>query len=107
VDSGGVVLPFLNSPGRSSYHIFPILLPIDTDRQAFMDAMRARGIQTSIHYPPVHQFSYYRQRYPGVVLPLTEAVAAREVTLPLYPGMKDADVEYVLVSAFEALASAF
>lgn len=103
--SSGVELPFLDSAGQSSYHLFPVLLPSDANRQAFMDAMRARGIQTSIHYPPVHQFSYYRQRYPGVVLPLTEAVAAREVTLPLYPGMKDDDVEYVLASAFEALAA--
>jgi dTDP-4-amino-4,6-dideoxygalactose transaminase len=102
----GVELPFLNSPGISSCHIFPILLPPEADRRVFMDAMRTRGVQTSIHYPPIHLFSYYRQRYPGVSLPVTEAVAAREVTLPLYPGMKDDDVDYVLVSASEALAEA-
>jgi dTDP-4-amino-4,6-dideoxygalactose transaminase len=71
-----------------------------------MDAMRAKGIQTSIHYPPVHHFSYYRNRYPGILLPITEAVASREVTLPLYPGLKDTDVDDVIVSASEALAVA-
>jgi dTDP-4-amino-4,6-dideoxygalactose transaminase len=100
----GVELPFLSSPGVSSCHIFPLLLPPGANRQVFMDAMRARGVQTSIHYPPIHLFSFYRQRYPNISLPITEATAAREVTLPLYPGMKDNDVDYVLASAREALA---
>jgi dTDP-4-amino-4,6-dideoxygalactose transaminase len=102
----GVEIPFMNSAGESSCHIFPILLPPGANRQAFMEAMRARGVQTSIHYPPIHHFSYYRQRYPGLSLPITEDVAAREVTLPLYPGMKDEDVDYVILSANEALAVA-
>jgi len=68
--------------------------------------MRASGVQTSIHYPPIHHFSYYRQRYSGISLPVTEARCHREVTLPLYPGMKNADVDYVLTSAKEALVAA-
>ncbi len=94
----GINLPFLNSPGQSSYHIFPMLLPEGINRQNFMQEMRKSGIQTSIHYPPVHHFSYYRQRFPGISLPKTESVAAREVTLPLFPGMTDEDVHYVLTS---------
>ena len=65
--------------------------------------MKARGIQTSIHYPPVHTFSYYREIFQGSSLPLTELVGAREVTLPLYPGMSTADVESVAAAAAEAL----
>lgn len=102
----GVQVPFMETPGEPSYHIFPMLLPEDADRRAFMESMRKSGVQTSIHYPPIHQFSYYRQRYAGVSLPITEAVAAREVTLPLFPGMIDEDVDYVLSSASEALADA-
>jgi dTDP-4-amino-4,6-dideoxygalactose transaminase len=95
--------PFRNAGSESSYHIFPILLPEDADRKAFMDHMRAAGIQTSIHYPPIHQFSYYRQEYPGVVLPETESAAKREVTLPLYPTMSDNDVELVVSAVRGAL----
>jgi len=102
----GIELPFTNSLGQSSYHIFPLLLPKEVDRQAFMDIMRARGVQTSIHYPPIHLFSYYRQRYPYVSLPITETVAGREVTLPLFPGMKNADTDYVIDSVGEALSAA-
>jgi dTDP-4-amino-4,6-dideoxygalactose transaminase len=65
--------------------------------------MREAGVQTSIHYPPVHQFSYYQSRYPAVNLPVTEAVAAREVTLPLYPAMTEEDVDIVLTSVGESL----
>ena len=102
----GIELPFVRAPGESSHHILPILLPEDADRQAFMDAMRDAGIQTSIHYPPVHQFTYYRGRYPGVSLPVTERLAAREATLPLYPTMKDEQVDMVLTAAAIALAIA-
>lgn len=102
----GIELPFADAQGESSNHILPVLLPEDADRQAFMDAMREVGIQTSIHYPPVHQFSYYRGRYPGLSLPVTEKLAAREVTLPLYPTMSDEQVDMVLTAAAIALAIA-
>jgi dTDP-4-amino-4,6-dideoxygalactose transaminase len=105
-DFDGLGLPFKDAPGQSSHHIFPILLPADVDRQRFMGTMRAKGIQTSIHYPPIHHFSYYRRRYPGISLPITEALAAREVTLPLYPRMSDEDVDFVLVSVRESLTLA-
>lgn len=99
----GVEIPFLHTRGDPSYHIFPALLPPDSDRRIFMDAMRSSGVQTSIHYPPIHQFTYYKDRYPGISLPETEAYASREVTLPLYPTMSRADVDYVLGAVKEAL----
>jgi dTDP-4-amino-4,6-dideoxygalactose transaminase len=99
----GLALPFRASRGRSAYHIFPVLLPPGVERIAFIDNLRAKGIQTSIHYPPVHQFSYYRQQSPGVRLPITEDVAAREVTLPLYPTMSDEQVEWVIAAVVGAL----
>ncbi len=94
----GIGLPFQNTPGIPSYHIFPILLPEGADRKAFIDAMRAVGVQTSIHYPPIHTFTFFRQRYGDIQLPLTEASAAREVTLPLYPTMSHEQVELVITS---------
>jgi dTDP-4-amino-4,6-dideoxygalactose transaminase len=102
----GVELPFIDHPGQPSYHIFPFILPEEADRGVFIDSMRSQGVQTSIHYPPIHTFSYYRQKYPGLSLPVTEAVAAREVTLPLYPTMKDEHVDYVLSAVQVALQTA-
>ncbi len=96
-------LPFQNASGESAHHIFPILLPERLERRAFIDRMRAAGIQTSIHYPPIHTFSYYRQRYPSVALPVTEEIAAREVTLPLYPGMTDEMVALVVEAVLASI----
>jgi dTDP-4-amino-4,6-dideoxygalactose transaminase len=100
----GVEIPFDPYIGEPSFHIMPVLLPPFMNRQLFMNTMRKAGIQTSIHYPPIHHFRYYQSRYPNVNLPITEAVASREVTLPLYPLMKDEDVAYVLETARGALA---
>jgi dTDP-4-amino-4,6-dideoxygalactose transaminase len=98
-----LTLPFRNSRGRSAFHILPIILPRGVNRIAFIDTLRAKGVQTSIHYPPVHQFSYYREQYSGIKLPITEDVAAREVTLPLYPTMSDEQVDLVIAAVLVAL----
>ncbi len=99
----GVGLPFMGHPGEPAYHIFPILLPEGVDRFRFIDQMRLRQIQTSIHYPPTHLFKYYRERYGEIRLPVTEQAAAREVTLPLYPGMGEAAVRAVVEAVGESL----
>jgi dTDP-4-amino-4,6-dideoxygalactose transaminase len=96
LESVGVGLPFRDSVGSPAYHIFPILLPEGVDRFQFINQMRAAGIQTSVHYPPVHQFRTYRERFPNLRLPLTEQAASREVTLPLYPAMTVEQVDYVI-----------
>ena len=113
LDGLGLGLPFRHDEreAESACHLFPMLLPEGLDRQAyrqayrqaFIERMRAAGVQTSIHYPPIHQFSYYRRRYPDVRLPVTEQVANRELTLPLYPTMSDAQVELVVASVKDAL----
>jgi dTDP-4-amino-4,6-dideoxygalactose transaminase len=99
----GIDLPFQHTIEESACHIFPILLPSDVDRTRFIDLMRQARIQTSIHYPPIHQFSYYARRYPGIQLPQTEDVARREVTLPLYPTMSDEAVAAVVSAVRHAL----
>ena len=94
----GIRLPFLDHPGHSACHLFPILLDEGIDRGAFIERMRAAGIQTSIHYPPIHLFSYYRERfgYEEGLLPVTEAIGRQEVTLPLYAGMTKEQVQLVV-----------
>lgn len=92
----GLNLPFSGVEGVPSHHIAPILLPKQVDREAFIHRIHAAGIQTSIHYPPIHHFSYYRKKYSGVSLPITEEVAAREVTLPLFPTMGLDKVQQVI-----------
>lgn len=105
----GLILPFnlqTSEPRyQPSYHILPVLLPEGTNRRAVMVALRQAGIQTSVHYPPIHKFSYYQARYPGITLPCTESVSARELTLPLYPGLTEANVDLICDTLRQALAS--
>jgi len=67
--------------------------------------MKSQKIQTSIHYPPIHLFSAYREMNgpQTAQLPVTEDVAARLVTLPLYPTMTDEDVFEVVSCASEGV----
>jgi len=97
-----VTVPFANHPGVSAAHIMPILLPAGTNRVDFMERMKAQGVQTSIHYPPVHTFTAYQGMADSAKLTLTEEIGMREATLPLYPKMTDEDV----VSVVQAVASA-
>ena len=94
-------LPFSEKRGLSSQHIFPVLLPEGVDRQSFREALKADGIQTSFHYPPVHHFRIYRRE--GEELWMTENAARRQVTLPLFPGMTDAQQNLVIESVVKAL----
>ncbi len=97
-------VPFADHPGISAGHIMPALLPRGADRLRFMEGMKARGIQTSIHYPPVHTFTSFKDSAIGADrLPLTDEVAAREVTLPLYPTLTEVQLRLVVESARDAL----
>jgi dTDP-4-amino-4,6-dideoxygalactose transaminase len=100
-----VRMPFAEARGTSCYHILPVLLPVGVDRPAFQGAMKTQGIQTSNHYPPVHQFMIYREEEARRAsrLPLTEEVGRRQVTLPLFPTMTDDQVHWVVQAVRESL----
>jgi dTDP-4-amino-4,6-dideoxygalactose transaminase len=97
-----VVIPFENHPGISAAHLMPVLLPAGMGRSYFMDSVKSQGIQTSIHYPPIHTFTAYRGRG-RYSLPITNDIASREVTLPLYPTLTDEDVVTVVKAIAQAL----
>ncbi|MBI5248111.1 MAG: DegT/DnrJ/EryC1/StrS family aminotransferase [Desulfomonile tiedjei] len=80
-----------------SCHIFPILLKCASIRDSFMAFMKQQGIQTSIHYPPVHRFTAYADIWSGE-LPVTEDIASRMVTLPLFPGMNRDQIDLIASS---------
>lgn len=101
-----VTVPFAN-PWPSAHHLMPVLLPPAIDRQSVIDRLRKRGIQTTIHYPPLHKLTFYSNLYPDAYLPRTEEFARRELTLPLHPKLTPATVEIVVNSLAAALGAAF
>jgi len=92
-----VEIPFQYHVGVSACHLLPVLLPEDINRKQLMGVMKEQGIQTSIHYPPIHHFGeYLKERlFSPQPLPITEEVAAREVSLPLYPMLTDQDLAVI------------
>jgi len=103
----GLVRPQRITPGgESSYYAYIVYLEDPTvDR----DRLRARlleecGVETTIIYRPVHLMPLYRRLYPGVRLPVTEDVGARNLALPIYAHMTLEQAKYV-VECLEAKAS--
>ena len=86
-----------------AHHLFTIVLDAGADRSAFRARLAERGVQTSVHYPPVHRFALYAQ---ASRVPITEDYAARTVTLPLYAHMTPELQEIVLEEVADALAVA-
>jgi dTDP-4-amino-4,6-dideoxygalactose transaminase len=82
--------------GTPTWHIMPILLDVGVDRQKMIDGLKQAGVQSSIHYPAIQEFTAYRECRGEV--PLAREISTRELTLPLYPTMTDAEVDYVCAS---------
>jgi len=98
----GLSIPFRHfDRGTPTWHIMPILLDQHIDRQALIDGLKQAGVQSSIHYPAIQDFTAYRDCR-GVV-PLAREISARELTLPLYPAMTEAQVDYVCDSLEKVL----
>ena len=97
-----VLVPFEDYENSANY-IFPIILPRGIEREEAALFLHDRGIQTSHHYRPVHLMSFFRKTM-GTgegLLPVTEEAGRRELTLPLYPGMREEDVHFVAESLRE------
>ncbi|GCE22068.1 hypothetical protein KDK_58680 [Dictyobacter kobayashii] len=93
-----IELPFLHRLDDSAYHLVPILLPTTTLRDELQVALKQDGIQSSVHYPPTHLFSFYRERFGTCSLPITEDVASRELSLPIHPNLTDEQIRLVVAS---------
>jgi dTDP-4-amino-4,6-dideoxygalactose transaminase len=86
----GISIPFSASKGVCSNYIFPILVE---NRDEVRKYLAQKGIQTSIHYQPVHRFNIYKKYYKE--LPVTDNVADRLLTLPMYSSLKEKDIIYI------------
>jgi dTDP-4-amino-4,6-dideoxygalactose transaminase len=89
----GLVVPFADRGGDTAHHLMAVLLPPSTDREAVREGLAAAGVQSSVHYPPTHTFSYYTRTFASDrrPLPVTDQVAPRLLSLPLHARMTDDD----------------
>lgn len=93
-----------HDPAESSHHLFAALLPGGVDRRLFMLRLAEAGVQTSIHYTPLHRFAHTAGIWPEPPhLPMLESIEKRLVTLPLGPRMTEAQMGIVVDAVAGAL----
>jgi dTDP-4-amino-4,6-dideoxygalactose transaminase len=103
-DLPGVIVPYTDAEvATSSCYVMPIVLE-DPERQSPLRThLRERhGIQTSLLYPAVHEFTAYREKYTAS-LPQAERIARSEVTLPLFGFLTHEQQDHVVAALDEAL----
>jgi dTDP-4-amino-4,6-dideoxygalactose transaminase len=102
----GLRLPARGDAGHS-WHIFAPLLPLEQlkiSRGGFLRAMQEHRIGVGVHYPAIHLFTHYRKRgYREGDFPNAERIGRETVTLPLFPAMREADVDRVCEAVADVL----
>jgi UDP-4-amino-4,6-dideoxy-N-acetyl-beta-L-altrosamine transaminase len=91
---------------RHGHHLFVIQVVAGAEaRRRVFDALRAAGIFVQVHYIPIHTLPYYRDRlgYGDQSYPNAERYYARAISLPIFPGMDEGDVDRVVATLKDAL----
>ena len=96
-----VVPPAVRHDINPAWHLYPIRLDrarLKADRGQVFAALRAENIGVNVHYIPVHRHPYYRERfgYRGGEYPVAEDAYDRLISLPMFHGMTDEDVDDVI-----------
>ncbi len=93
-----VRLPVTRPDVTHAWHLYPIALELERltiDRARFIQELRAEGIGTSVHFIPIHRHPHFRDSLrlePGR-FPVAERAYERAISLPLFPGMSERDVD--------------
>lgn len=100
--------PLVQAVGcESAWHLYIIRLRLDAlrrDRGEMFTALRAEGIGVNVHYLPIYHHSHYQTfGYAKGLCPVAEAQYERMLTLPLWPGMGDDDVEDVITAVHKVV----
>lgn len=102
-DLEGVMVPAVQNNVEPAWHLYPIRLNLEKlsrGRSEIFRALRAENIGVNVHYIPIHLHPYYRDRFGYRVgeYPIAEDAYARLVSLPMFHGMSDQDVQDVIHS---------
>lgn len=103
-----IILPYEKEPGLTNWHLYVLNIDFEAlrlTRNAFMRRLWERDIHTQVHYIPVHTQPYYQRKfgYKWGDYPAAEEYYRRGLSIPLYPMMKDQDVEKVITAITQEL----
>jgi len=102
-DLAGVIPPAVRVDVNPAWHLYPIRLSLErlsANRAQVFRALRAENIGVNVHYIPMHRHPYYRDRfgYRESEYPIAEDAYERLISLPMFHGMSDQDVEDVIAA---------
>jgi perosamine synthetase len=102
-DLAGVIPPAVRVGVNPAWHLYPIRLSLErlsANRAQVFRALRAENIGVNVHYIPMHRHPYYRDRfgYRESEYPIAEDAYERLISLPMFHGMSDRDVEDVIAA---------
>jgi perosamine synthetase len=98
-----IELPSLMSDRKLSWHLFAIRLRLDQlqiNRDQFINELKRSGVGCSVHWRPLHLHPYYQKTfgYRASDFPVATAEWKRLISLPIFPGMRDEEIEHVVSS---------
>lgn len=97
LENGGLVkLPKIPPYSANNAHIFYMVFDNLEKRTAYIDHMKANGVQTVFHYLALHLSPYHNDKHDGRELPMVEAYQDCLVRLPLFYDLEDQEVEKVI-----------
>lgn len=82
---------------RHARHLFTLHAPTKR-RDKILAALQERGVGVAVNYRAIHLLEYYRERfgYKEGDFPVAEDIGNRTISLPLYPALKDEEIDYVI-----------
>lgn len=105
--SGLLDLWQVRDDAECAWHLYPVKLKTDAvsiSRNDFIIELKNRGIGTSVHYIPMYRFSVFKDSVYSINdFPGCEDIFSRQVSLPIFPGMSSAEVDYVIENVLDVL----
>ena len=89
-----------NNQNESSWHLFVIKIG---NRDELHQELKEKGISTSVHFIPIHKHPYYKKRFSfsDEDYPVANFVFEQSLSLPIYPGLTENEVEYIIKNVLE------
>lgn len=96
-----IIPPYVKPDRETAWHLYAIKLNLEAlkiDRNSFIEKLKERGIEASVHFIPLHKHFYYNNTFGYNIkdFPNAEWIYERTLSLPIYPGMTEEEVDYVI-----------
>lgn len=101
-----IELPIDSEDLISGWNLFTIKIKNSTEkeRDRIVETLRKNGVGAAVYYEnPVHLMPYYKKKFGTYVLPETEKVAKTVFSLPVHPGLKESQIEYIAQTLIKIL----